>query len=307
MIGILTFSRGIFCKKEVLGKSYPGKIGALDVHIIFPILNEADDKEALGKIGLSNQLQSPVKDQIYLQGDVKLNWGCPMNFPEYDSIVSRVLIECGDADDNSQVLYNNICKWEEAFYNYYHLCTKQYGKKKEEKDIFNSKLALFVNGKYIEDCRPRVLTGKFYSHECFASETIIKEAIEYASSGKELLLEYEMLLSAYKDQETNRNRQAIIDGSSAVELCLVKVIKKYCVEKSIDPQILLSKYRSLGDRFKLVTKIDETLPKRDYQKTIVAPRNNVAHTNEVKPSDETVGHFINSVEEVMKHYHVSYY
>ena len=311
MIGILTFSKGILCQKDALGTSYNAIIGGLNVNITFPHLNNDDKGDQLNRVGLLNPLLPPEKAKKYKRGDEYLLWGEPLSAPEFDSVVNMATIECecseNDSFETAQKIYANVGMWENAFYRYCFLCTKQYRAVKSSSEPQGSFLDILTNGKRIPNNQPLKLTVHLHSHDDFASKETIINAMDFASSGKDLLLEYQMLLSAYNAIQADERRQAIIDGSSSVELCLIKAIEKYCDEKNMDPDILLKKYRSLGERFALVEKIDNTLPKYDYKNLIVKPRNAVSHAREAKPSSETVRKFINAVEEVLKHYHTTYY
>lgn len=311
MEGILTFSKGLLCKKEVLGESFNTKIGNLDVRITFPTLKLDDEGNPLNKVGQSNALLPPPKARNYRRGEESLFWGCPLTYPDYDSVVKIVFIEheCESTltSSNAQILYSNMGIWEEALFKYCFLRTKQYYMRKNTNNSQGAFLDILSNGKHIENQQPMKVHVLLHSHDDFASKEIITDGIEFASSGRELLLEYELLLSAYNAIQNNQNRQAIIDGSAAIEICLIKVIELFCEEKSINPHILINKYKYLGDRFDLVKMIDDTLPKLDYKKLIVGPRNSVSHVRDITPSNDVVNDFIRAVEILLEHYHSSYY
>ena len=73
------------------------------------------------------------------------------------------------------------------------------------------------------------------------------------------------------------------------------------------PEVLTEKYRSLGDRFNLVKKLDGSSPVFDCSSVIVRPRNDVAHNRDVYPTDECTDRLIEMVEKYLSHYNSSYY
>ena len=307
MIGILTFSSGLLCQKEVLGTSYNAKIGGLEVCITFPSLNNSTGNN---KVGYLNPLLPPNNAKNYRRGDEFLFWGCPLDAPDFNSVVQMITLEHNCPDDNvlenAQLLYKNMRKWENDLFKYCYLCTKEY-LAINQNTTQGSLLDILSDGKHIPTSQPIRLTGHIRSRDSFATKDVISDAINFASNEKDLFLEYQMLLSSYIAIQKNKKRQAIIDGSAAVELCLVKVITEYCEKKYIEPKILLDKYRTLGDRFALVKKIDKSLPTLNYDQLIISPRNDVAHIRQVDISINTIRKFISTVEKVLEHYHTSYY
>ena len=233
-----------------------------------------------------------------------------MHYPEFNSFVKKILFlaECEESEtqDVAQRLYSVIGKWEIAFTRFCKLCTKQQMARVKNENLPRNLVLLSPQG-YIQNNLPAYLHCQLHGDGEFLSDEQIKQAITFASSGRELLLEYQMLLSAYAARKECQNRQAIIDACSAVEICLVNKIKSFSNEKDIDPDLFLKKYRSLGDRFRLVAKIDTCFPVSDYDNIIVNPRNNIAHNRDVYPSDEVTDKLLVAVEQCLKHYHVTYY
>ena len=116
-----------------------------------------------------------------------------------------------------------------------------------------------------------------------------------------------ILLSAYKAQKDHKNRQAIIDACSAIEICLTNWIKNFANKKGFNFEILTDKYRSLGERFKLVSRLDPSFPSLDFNNIIIKPRNNVAHNRDIYTSNECTAKLIEMVENYLNYYHTVYY
>lgn len=308
--GFMTLSEGILCKKEVLGKSYDAEIAGENVQICFPRYPIVD--EGVAAVGSQYPLLPPEAGKTWRRGDNKpLSWGRPLSYPSGDAVVESLALyadcaEC-EVEDRAQKLYHNITKWEHAFVDYIILETKQNQFRGNNIRRKSCDLEIWAD-KHIPDRRIHPITACIIRGESFyASNEQIYGAIQFASSGKEFLLEYQMLLSAYEARSKNRNRSAVLDATAAIEIVLNNQINNYCQSKDIDTDILLKKYRYLGEKFELVKKIDESFPKENYKAIIVDPRNAVMHNKDVYPSNEITDKLIRCVEQFLKHFHVSYY
>lgn len=311
MIGLLTFSEGILCKKEVLGISYTGQIAGVDVSISFPCSPDAFNQNPSLPVGINSPLLPPLQEKNLNQGNTEVFWGYPINYPSLSSFVKSVLVEINcqecECETVARKLYSAIGVWGDAIISYCRLCSTQNPFRNKCNQNTTASLKLFSTKGHIQDRSPRSLCGYIHSEDSFISKEQLEQAIFFAASGKELLLEYQMLLSAYEARKKLQNRQAIIDACSAAEICLVNRIKKYCCAKDIDSEILLNKYRSLGERFRLAAKLDDHFITIDYNNIIVKPRNDIAHNREVCPTDKTTDELISAIEQCLEHYHTRYY
>ncbi len=306
--GIISFKKGILCKQEVLGKSYQGKISNIDVNISFPFVSIKNDGDSMNLVGMGNPLKAPHNGKNLKHGDEPVFWGYPMSFPTMNSFVKCVLIEAQLCENQQpQELYDHIGQWQHSVVTYCELLSKQHFERKNILLNDSNVLELISEKGYIQNNAPQRISGTIHSSSEFVSELQIREAINFASSNKELFLEYQMLLSAYESTKHNHNRQAIIDACSATEIVLIKVIQDFCNKKGIDSEILISKYRSLGERFDLVKKLDNSFPNIDYKNDIVKYRNDVAHNRNVYPSNGQTDTLISAVEQLLAHYHKNYY
>lgn len=310
-IGLLSIPGGILCKKDVLGQSFSGTISGCNINIVFPSLSDDSSKDNLNHVGMSNRLKAPADGtKLRLDGEMII-WGYPMMAPQMNSFVKYVIVEvdCNELESNrlAQNLYAGAQDWAHSFKCFLQLLTKQQLERKLKASTTGNNLQLIIDGKHVQNQQPQVLQAHFHTDNDFASCEEIKQAIDFASSGKELFLEYQMLLSAYNSRKEGANRQAIIDACSAVEICLVNQITSYCNQKGLDPDILINKYRYLGDRFSLVKKLDINSPSFDFDKVIVKPRNKVAHNRDAYPTNECTDELIEMVENYLTHYHTSYY
>ena len=309
--GILEFSKGVLCKKDALGKQYHGKIADIDVTITFPSVSIKEKTYPINCVGLSNPLKAPMNGKNIKKNGEPLFWGCPMVFPGLNSFVKCALIELScdfiDVKQTPQNIYEDIYRWEQAFTSYCQLCTKQHFEQKVKQHHRTEVLLLFSSEGYIQSNEPFCINGTIHSDNEFVSEQQLSEAISFASSGKELLLEYQMLLSAYEDRKHHHYRQAVVDACSAVEICLNNQIAKYCDSIGLKKGIITDKYRYLSDKFKLISEVDSTIPKYNYKNDVVDVRNAVVHSKSINPSKREIDTLISIVECVLGHFNKDYY
>lgn len=305
--GLLTFSKELLCRKEVLGETFDAIISGINVKMCFPCYPNDTTQERC--VGMENPLTSPKCKHNFTRGGNSLDWGAPMDYPAGNSIVKAVvfLIECEEEmiEENAKKLYAEIKYWGKKFIDYCDLCTK-----KATMDVFctdvDTCMLELVHKKYIHTTREKRLEVNLIDKRmCLTKEHICK-AIKFASSSEEILFEYQMLSSAYQFKNKKQYRQAIIDACSAVEICLNKQIEKYCLTIGLNSDVLFEKYRSLGDKFNLIKKIDNSFNIQKPQDRIVKPRNSVVHKNEF-PDNKTTNELLNAVADCLELYNNDFY
>ena len=258
----------------------------------------------------SNYLIPPEIGKRWKRGNEQLCWGYIVQYPSCINLVEQLAIsvECDDAQSNSisSELYEAIDEWEHSFVTYLRLETK-FGTERDL-NIWDKtcQLELF-DDKYIPRNQSIVIHGDIPGSEKAASVSKVGDAVSFASSGKEMFLEYQMMLSCYEARRCGRNRQAVIDACSAIELCLVKNIKKYLMKLGLEQKLFLDKFRTLNDRFELINRLDTSIQFTDYKDCVVKPRNAVVHNNTFAVADETVDKLIECVEKYLEHYFEGYY
>ena len=307
--GLISFSNPICCKEDILGEIIETTITGVKVCIHFPRLPSFDIEKP--EVGIINPLLAPDIAKKWRRGDEPLFWGYPQRYPSGNSCIEllAVSVECDEevSTEKGKALYAGIHIWGKSFVDYLKISTKQ--NIERDKNIENKEhCRLELRGM---ECIPGVTTAKIYltvpNPESFASKRQIEDALQFAASGRELHLEYQMLLSAYQARKECQNRQAIIDACSAVELCLEDYISRRVKELGFSPVFFLDKFKSLGDRIDLTKQLDKSFPKEDHQAIIVKPRNDIAHNREAYPSDETTDQLIACVERCLQHYFAGYY
>lgn len=305
--GTLILSQGIYCQCEVLGMITKAMIAGINVNVYFP---QYSSKNSFTADEVGNPLLAPDIVRDLGGSDNKRKWGYICSFPNKDVYISQLALsfECAEAqvNENAQILYGAIDKWETAFLRYC-ILSRGYFSCSEIKAVKNTFLELFGTSGYIPAVRTIKLSGFLVEHSSCMPPTLIEDAIAFASSGKDLLLEYQMMLAAYEAKAHGRNRQAIIDACSAIELCFVNKITAYCKAHNIPPDILLGKYRSLGERLALIKKIDKSFCTEGIKENVIHARNNVAHNNNIFPSNEETVTLLKAVDSYLRTYYSDFY
>ena len=304
IIGFISLKEPILCKKEVLGCCFESSISGIKVNIEFPScpLIENDDSVTCSKVLL------PPSGASFKIGNEPILWGYVLELPTYKSTVCHLSVSyyCEDdqTDSIAQRIYESIDKWQQSFLDYLGVSSKQAKRKKTKTDYTSHLIELF--GETHIPKKTEVFIATFDSGlDYFADCEQVKSALLFAGSGEELLLERQMLLSAYKAWGNGLNRLAIVDACSAMEICLVKYLKKRCKELDLDDDLLIKRFRSLGDKIKLAKSMDKNFPEVDFKSLVVSPRNDTVHydeDNEVYLDNKTTCELIKCVEICLEHY-----
>lgn len=313
--GLLTLTQRLLCRNEVLGKEFNACISGFNVNIFFPRYNYDkvinDPERVYDYVGLKNPLLPPEIASSWTRGDEELFWGCPCNYPDKDADVSllAISVECEDNEvgETAQTLYDEIRKWESSFIQYCILSSQQMVSVTGKAPSTRGFLELMDEDEYISGVFTSPFPLIFPNLKTCLTASQIQDALDFASSGKELYLAYQMLFAAYEARDGGQNRQAIMDACSALELCFISKISDYCEEHAIPSEILLKKYRSLGDRLDLIEKTDQLFHIDQMNEAVIHLRNDVAHNKKVFPSDEETQILIEKVESFLQLYYKDYY
>lgn len=314
LTGFLKFPQWLFCGQDVLGAELTTKIGDINVKIVFPKMSDKQSTNPCDLVGLSNPLIAPNGAEKWKDDGEPLRWGYPViNDSEVFSDISMIVLlyECNNENeiiDISKKIYGKIDIWRKSFLDYCYVSTAQRSYPIVQA-IDNSDFQLYGTG-YIPKEQLWVFSLDFRKKENALTLDRIKEACEFASSAKELYLEYQMLLSAYNAKSNNKNREVVIDACSALEIVLVKQIEKYCDSIHLLADILFDKYRSLGERLKLITTLYPLFPydyKHQLKPKITDLRNDIAHNKKVYPNSDETNELLSMVEKCMAFFFEGYY
>lgn len=300
LIGVLSIEDGLYCKKEILGKTFDAIIGGFDVKVFFPQLCEQNGK----KVSLDNSLIHPQHEQKF---EVE-KWGYVLSYPSYNSCIEKVIIEAEVNDiSDAKTIYDDALRWTKSIIDFCELSTKRHYKLKSKVESNNTNIRIFYKNEYVSNHVQGKFTISLPNESVYIDINLLEKSLKFASSGKELLLEYQMLLSSYEAVLKDEYRKAILDACCSVEIVLTNYIKEFCVKRGIKKDILLDKYKTLGEKSKLAIKIDKKFPKIDFKEKIVDVRNNMIHLNDGFPSEEETKSLIENVEVILHHYSKEYY
>lgn len=308
LTGLVLFPDSLWCSSEVLDSVINARIGGIPVQLAFP--RKLERKNADGEVfdGIFNSLASPRGAEKWKIGGSDIGWG----HTHFDgtSEIRRVVIfsECSEENVKStaKALYSDVGRWERAFLEYCYIISRQNPIVQNSFYTIGCKFQLCAE-KPIYMVSPDVNPPTCPLPFEVLSAGEIREACEFASKDTSLLLEYQLLNEAYSAFINGKNRQAIMDACSALEIVMVKQIRKYCKSLNLDEEILLSKYQSLGERVRLVQKLYTSFFIDNLVRNTVYLRNAVAHSNTVYPSNEETDRLIDNVEKAMKFFHDGYY
>lgn len=305
MDGLLTLPQGILCKAEVLGKCFTTTVAEISVKVYFPYFNN----EYIPDVGFRNPLLPPIIAKAWKRGGL-LDWGYIVSYPRKDAIVSLFAfsISCHQDVEHeiAKNIYRDIDRWTNAFIHYCILETKQGIYQRKIVSNCNIGMELLGSNGYI----PRSGTTTIHGNISTDSESLtikqIEDAMEFAASQQPMKIEYQMLLASYFAIMLGQNNHAIMDACSAVEICLNNVIQQFADKKGINLKILTSKYRTLGQKFELLHKIDK-VPATIQTFKITEIRNRVAHNGGTTISDGETNMLIKEVEKCLAYYSPRYY
>lgn len=306
MNGLLTLPQSIICNAEALGQCFTTTIGGKLVEIHFPHYNI----ERAPNIGISNPLHPPVIANTWKRGEEPLNWGYPVSYPQTDAVVSLFAfsITCpkSEEQETAQDIYCDIDRWTKAFIPYCILETKQGIHRSKITSNQEINLELLGSNGYISKSATTTICARLYEDREALTIKQIEDAMAFAASQQQLKIEYQMLLTSYFAKMNGQNNHAIMDACSAIEICLNNVIRQYAHTKGINLKILTSKYRTLGQKFKLLHWINE-VPSTIRTSIITQIRNRVAHNDGTTISDGETDMLICEVEKCLAQYSPQYY
>lgn len=313
VFGLLELRTPILCRKEVLGKKFRTKIKDVDVTLILPSFDETKE----GKTGMGHSLTSPELFDKMKRGDEPLYWGYVKEYPSGISNVTAIALDFElDTSDTEKIkiAQNEIGSWEGKFFDLVYLITKQSIFGGTEMSGSNSSIELFSlpDKEYIRtiDPNPIVITVTLESENSAISVDNMKEILNALSTGKNLKIDYQLLLEAYQNKKDKKYRQSVIDAAVGFEICMSNQIRSLCDRLEINSDKLL-KGKTLGSLVSLFEilgiETDSTILGK-YKKNIVEQRNKVAHykNKSQTPSANDVNTMIKEVSDFLEKYSPDY-
>ena len=318
LIGIIHFQYPIPCRGDVLGKNYKTNINNVEATIAFPRIDYKKETTGIDEFGekrpivvIPNSLQSTREDDWgevvcwNTKGENDLN----KNGVLVNQVVIEFATECNEEEKKLNALAEGINKWRTQLYEKSFFLGKT-KVKAENNNAFNQKgkgnnLEIYYKETY--------LPAQFEQRECFDLEFTnlqdcmspdeIRTILSEIDVSKDLREEYRMLLNAFYEQRAGNTRYAVMEATTAVEMCVTNIIIERCNDLGIDGKGLCdSFYRSLGNRFDLLKHLGIELPTQNPSKELVKPRNDLYHNKNLKPTRKESQDVLEVVHKYLQHY-----
>ncbi len=312
LMGLIRFNHSIFCDGETMGNSFCSKIGDVKIKLYLPQIMTV--KKA------NDEYDFIVKEPVICQFNKFDNWGYvrQWNRNVYDLKnvgveVRAVTFICevteSEMQDTVKVLSKGINLWRAQLYE----CCFLGGKPVSgiDEDDFWEREGLATNFDVIDvDDNLRINVGSNILLKCrfrdiseyFTLEEM-RKVFNNIDIDRHLSLEYEMFLNALVEMQKGNYRYAIMEATTAVELCVTKRIMEECDKLKIDGRSLCDTfYRSLGNRFELLTALGINLASDNPSKEIVKPRNDLFHNRNLQPDYSKCKQVLDSVKLYLDEY-----
>lgn len=297
IVGVVCFQHAIPCRGDVLGREYQSSISGIEITVIFPSLRQ------------TGQEYRPliIERPCGIQADGLGDWGDVYKWnPSHlnDSLqigtwIRQVAFRCKAAEEEFDATVEHIASaitgWRSQIEERLILIGKGaldllpgHSNYFEEADNVTG-LDLFLEDDYSKICFPgRIhLQAVVRGNECYATPDEMCAILSKVDTSKRLRPEYRMYLNAAIEQRRGCLRYAIMEATTAVELCITQKIKMRCDELGIDSAGLCDMYyRSLGDRFSLLKHLGVSWATENPGKEITKPRNDLFHNRNLQPSGE---------------------
>jgi hypothetical protein len=305
VFGIVKFAEAVFCAADSLGQTVNISLAKHTGTLTLPSLPEWDKKE---RDPLHSPLLGPSPARTWKRGESLINWGRPTSYPTGTSEVELALLEFSlapeEADVRTQEIYAAFPLWLRLFEQYVTLLTTQYTRNQVSGGDGPGWLELLFEEdsglKHISRSTSTLITIETGGADESLHLKQLREAAQLASRGLHPRLQYRMLLEAYSAQRNEDYRKAIIEGATALEVCLTaRILEEFDTQGISFGEKLLQKFRMLGGRFELIRMLGISLPERDYATLVVNPRNDVVHRAEF-PNKALANQVITEVKELLQ-------
>lgn len=311
LIGIIHFSQGIPCRGDALDKAYSASINGVSVQLHFPKLIIQGGQDAF-------RYQMSIKKPDILQSTRDDRWGYVFSY-NVNSIeklamvgtwIFQVVVTCEiektKFDSEIELLSAGINKWRSQMYErlcllgkpIYDVANKDYFERQGEATGFE---LYSMDDYHIININGRdVLTAKVFRVTQSLTPDELQKLVSAIDTSKNLKNEYGMYLNALVEQIKGNTRYAVMEATTATELCVTQKIRERCDELGIDGKGLCDMYyRSLGDRFSLLRHLGIPLATNNPDKEIVKPRNDLFHNRKLIPTHQDCTKVLNAAKEYL--------
>lgn len=297
ILGVVCFQHAIPCRGDVLAQEYQSCISGIEITVIFPSLHQT------GQDWQPLTIERPHGIQANGLGDwgevYKWNASHLDDSLQIGAWIRQVAFRCEvaeeDFDATVEHIASSITGWRNQVEERLILMGKgaldlvpSHNSYFEEADNVTG-LDLFLEDDYSKISFPgRInLEVVMRGDECYATPDEMCTILSKVDTSKRLCPEHRMYLNATIEQRCGHFRYAVMEATTAVELCITQKIKMRCDELGIDGAGLCDMYyRSLGDRFSLLKHLGLGWATENPGREITKPRNDLFHNRNLQPSGE---------------------
>lgn len=317
LIGIIDFQYPLLCRGDVLGRNYITNINGVNATVTFPSIITipcATDYRF-------GENEPALKGPSYFHLTEMDRWGRILryNTKKLDEtslmgvLVKQVMItvttEHADYEEEVSKLSDGINKWRGQLHERTNLIGKSTIKSSntiafEQKgkgigiELYDKEKRAYVPMEIVENFQVDL-----YSFEQYMLPEEVELILSEIDVNKRLKTEYQLLSKAICEKRSGRTRFAVMEATTAVELCVTQKIQERCKELGIDGIGLCEAfYRSLGNRFDLLKQLGIELATKDPGKEIVKPRNDLFHNRKLEPTIKECQEVISSVRAYLEKY-----
>lgn len=297
IVGVACFQHAIPCRGDVLAREYQSSISGIEITVIFPSLRQTGQEWCPLAVERPSGIQA---DGLGDWGDV-YNWNAIHldDSLQIGTWIKQVAFRCKVAEEDFDAAVEHMASaitgWRNQVEERFILMGKgtldllpAHSNYFENADNVTG-LDLFLEDDYSKISFPgginieAVLRGD----GCYATPDEMCAILSKVDTSKQLCPEYRMYLNAVIEQRRGQFRCAVMEATTAVELCITQKIRMRCDELGIDGAGLCDMYyRSLGDRFSLLKHLGISWATENPGKEITKPRNDLFHNRNLQPSGQ---------------------
>lgn len=302
--GLLGFAPHLFVSADALGEKYELSIAGKKGALFFPVLPDLSGCAHTETTPRNRSLVAPEPCGSLKQAEIINYWGMVDSFPSGNSSVHRAYLEFDVINiEGAQDIYKEFSAWEELLFKYIKIFTLQ-GTDNRLNTIYepSPRLSLYEDSALISSIGDEGgISLEITMPE--GDETLHRDqlihSLEAASKGKNLKLEYLLLLNSLEARGKNDFRMAVIEAANAVETCLhSRIMKEWRARDIAFVDVLMKKFRMLGGKISLSREMG-ILP-NGFNQSFGDLRNKVMHDG-FFPDKKAASKMISEAMELLKY------
>lgn len=310
LIGIIHFNNPIPCQGDVLGCTYDTNINNVKVSLAFPELN------VVSKDIVDYKLNIHVEKPKIWRATREDRWGNVTSYRKEQYVgtrISQIVIIFQYNEEDLEITVKQVCdkinEWRAQLYERIQLLgkpiivAKNIDHFEREGKAMGFELCKKDDYSLVQTNSMGNIGGTIYTIDYYLSHDEINRIFKEIDTSKQLKAEYDLYSRALLEKELGNTRYAILNATTACELCVTQIIQTRCSELGIKGKELCDKfYRSMGDRFNLLECLGVTLASSNPTKEIVNPRNNLFHNRTIVPTLGECSSVLNAVRKYLDAY-----